>query len=184
MKKIFTLLLALTLLALVGCSGNAPQWAYLELARRDPATDTAVLGNTVAVALTCDASLGGLEAAFVLTGADAEITISVYEAVKDYQTTLSGKPKRQKTFDRLSEKIMWQFRTLPAGDYIIVFSGAKNGAPLQSVVPSDTANGKILQYRDGEIMTDGTCALTLFCTPNQDNQPPTLTTFAYPVPEE
>ncbi len=185
MKKIVSLLCAtLALLLLAGCSSGTPDWAPLELARRDAATDTAILGNTLAVAFTTDAPLGGLEVTFALLGEDAEITVSVYEAVKDYNTTLSAKPKRQKTFDRLSEKLMWQFRTLPAGDYIVVFSEAKNGAPLKSVVPSDMANGKVLHYRDGEIMTDGTCALTLLCRKDQQNQTPTLQTFAYPVPEE
>ncbi len=185
MKKIsLCLTVLLILLLLGGCGASAPDWAPLELARRDSATDSALLGDTVAVAFTVDAPFGGLEGAFVLTGENPEITVSVYEAVKDYKTTLSEKPKRQKTFDRLSEKLLWEFRTLPAGDYIIVFSGATSAAPLKSIVPSDEANGKILHYRNGEIITDGTCALTLLCLKSSPDHTPGLTTFAYPVIEE
>lgn len=185
MKKT-SLLLIFCILALLlsACSSGATGWSPIELARRDKTGDTPVQGDLIVVAVSVTAPLGGIEMACKITGEDAEITVSVYKAEKDYNTTLSGGPVREQKITDLTEKLLWQFRTLSAGDYLIVFSGAKNAALLKSVVPSDEANGKILHYRNGEIMTDGTCALTLLCIKTDDVPQPGLVTFAYPVIQE
>ncbi len=171
-------------LLLTGCSSGGTDWGPVELARRDAATDTSVAGDPIAVAVSVDSPLGGLEMAFAVTGEDPKVTVSIYKAEKDYETTLSNNPQRKETFSHLTEKLMWQFRTLPAGDYLIVFSHVTDAALIRSIVPSDEANGKILHYRSGEIMTDGTCALTLLCIKTDENPEPGLVTFAYPVSEE
>ena len=95
-----------------------------------------------------------MEISFDVTGEDAEITVSIYKAEKDYNTTCSQKPLREETFSHLTENLLWQFKTLPAGDYLIVFTDANNAALLKSIVPSDAANRKILNYRNGEVMTE------------------------------
>ncbi len=185
MKKTALILTFCLLLAgLAGCHAGRTNWAPVELARRDTATDAPVPGEPIAVAISLQAPFGGLEMFFSLTGESPSARVSVYKAEKDYSTTLSGKPIREETFPDLTETLMWQFRTLPAGDYLIVFSDLNNAALIRSIVPSDEANGKVLYYRNGEIMTDGTCAITILCMKTDDHPQPGLTTFAYPVPEE
>lgn len=184
MKKIalFTALCCLFLLA--GCSAKGTQWATVSLTQRDAETDASIPAEHVAVALTTDTPLGGMEMVFSLTGENPSATVSVYKAEKDYSTSLSGKAVRQEKFTDLTDKLLWQFRTLPAGDYLIVFSDLTDATLIRSVVPSEQANGKILNYRNGEISTDGTCVLTLYFIPANDNSQPQLKTFAYPVVEE
>lgn len=185
MKKISLLLVfSLLILLLSACSSGAVQWGPIELSRRDEASDTPVQGDLVVVAVSVAAPLGGLELACRVTGEDGEITVAIYKAEKDYKTTLSGTPEREQRITNLTEKLLWQFRTLPAGDYLIAFSGAKSVSLLKSVVPSDEANGKILHYCNGDIMTDGTCALTLLCIKTNDVPEPGLVTFSYPVIQE
>lgn len=185
MKKV-ALFLAFLIpcLLFAGCSSGGTDWAILELSHRDPVTDASIPAERVAVALSTEAPLGGLEMTFSITGENPSGTVSIYKAEKDYATTLSGKPAREEKFSNLTEKLMWQFRTLPAGDYLIVFSDLSAATLTRSIVPSDEANGKILNYRNGEIMTDGTCVLTLLFIKTNDHPEPGLVTFAYPVPEE
>ncbi|MBO5247713.1 MAG: hypothetical protein J6B54_00235 [Clostridia bacterium] len=185
MKKIICFFsLLMTVLLLVGCASDGTDWGTVELARRDAETDATIPAQHVAVALSPNAPLGGMEIIFSITGESPSGTVSIYKAEKDYDTTLSGKPVRKESFSPLTEKVLWQFRTLPAGDYLIVFSDLNAATLVRSIVPSDGANGKILHYRNGEIMTDGTCALTLLCIKTDDVPEPNLNTFAYPVPEE
>lgn len=181
MKKIFIFALCL-LFCFSGCAANG-EWNALELARRDAASDASIPAQHVAVALSPASDLQGLEMTFTVTGESPSVTVSVYRAEKDYNTTLSGKPLREKNFSNLAEKVLWQFRSLPAGDYLIVFSDLSAATLTKSVVPSDEANGKILYYRNGEVMTDGTPVLTLLCAKNGEESPK-LVTFSYPVPQE
>ncbi len=185
MKKT-TLFLSFCILCLLfsGCSSGGTDWAPLDLARRNPSTDAPIPAEVVAVALSTEAPLGGMEMSFTITGENPSGIVSIYKADRDYSTTLSGKPVREEKFSKLTEKLMWQFRSLPAGDYLIVFSELSAATMTRSIVPSDEANGKILNYRNGEIMTDGTCALTLLFIKTHDHPEPGLVTFAYPVPEE
>lgn len=185
MKKIWRTALFLSIVLLFSaCSSPSPGLSPINLALRNPASDTAILGDTVAIACAVNAPLSGIEIAFEITEPNASITVSVYQAEKDYKTSLANKPVRKETIDHLSEKVLWQFRTLAAGNYLIVFSDAKNAAPIKSVVPADSANGKTVHYRNGEVMTDGTCALTLFCIKTDQVPEPEMTTFFYPVVEE
>ncbi len=172
------------ILFFAGCSSGGTDWAPLNLALPDPETDAAIPAEQVAVALSTKSPLGGLEMTFSITGENPSGVVSIYKAEKDYPTTLSEKPVREEKFSDLTEKIMWQFRTLPAGDYLIVFSELNAATLTRSIVPSAEANGKILNYRNGEISTDGTCALTLLFIKTNDSPEPELETFAYPVPEE
>ena len=185
MRKISLLLtLCLLTLTLSACASSPTDWGAISLGRRDVATDTPIEGETVAAAVSVTAPLGGMEISFDVTGEDAEITVSIYKAEKDYNTTCSQKPLREETFSHLTENLLWQFKTLPAGDYLIVFTDANNAALLKSIVPSDAANRKILNYRNGEVMTDGTCAITLLCIKTTEIPEPGLVTFAYPVIQE
>ncbi len=183
MKKILPLALCLLLL-FTGCSSKGTDWQPVNLALQDKETDASIPAQHVAVALSPDGTLGGIEMTFSVTGDTPSVSVAVYKAEKDYQTTLSGKPVRKKNFSQITEKILWQFRTLPAGDYLIVFSEMNAVTLTRSVVPSDEANGKILTYRNGEIMTDGTPVLTLLCPKTNDQPEPGLITFSYPVIEE
>lgn len=185
MKKaaLFTALCLLTLL-FSACSPKATQWYTVSLTHRDAESDASIPAEHVAVALTTDSPLGGMEMVFSVTGENPSATVSIYKAEKDYSTTLSGKAVRQETFENLTDKLLWQFRTLPAGDYLIVFSDLTDATLLRSVVPSEEANGKILNYRNGEISTDGTCVLILYFIPTNEIPQPGLNTFAYPVLEE
>ena len=185
MKKTLSLfLLFLFTLTLTSCGSNAPQWAEIPLTSPENEESAPIQGSPVAVAVSTDNPVGGVEFSSKITGEHPQITVAIYKANKDYKTTLSEKPVRKETFDNLSEKLLWQFRTLPAGDYLILFSDEKDGALLKEIVPSDEANGKILNYRNGEIMTDGVCKISLLCIKTEANPEPGLTTFAYPVPEE
>ena len=183
MRKILPVILCL-LLCLTACSSKGTEFTSLDLARPDKNTDAPIPSDQVTVALSTNASWGGLELNFRLTGDDPNVEVAVYKATVDYHTTLSEKPIRKERFSDLTEKLLWQFKTLPAGDYLIVFSNLNGATLMRSIVPSDEANGKILTYKNGEIMTDGTPILTLlFPKTNEDSQPG-LVTFAYPVVEE
>ncbi len=183
-KTALFLISCLLILFLAGCSSGGTDWAPLNLAQPDPETDAPIPAERVAVALSTKAPLGGLEMTFSITGENPSGIVSIYEAEKDYNTTLSGKPVLEEKFSDLTEKMMWQFRTLPAGDYLIVFSDLSAATLMRSIVPSTEANGKILHYRNGEISTDGTCCLTLLFIKTHDHPEPELEPFAYPVPEE
>ena len=129
MRKISLLLtLCLLTLTLSACASSPTDWGAISLGRRDVATDTPIEGETVAAAVSVTAPLGGMEISFDVTGEDAEITVSIYKAEKDYNTTCSQKPLREETFSHLTENLLWQFKTLPAGDYLIVFTDANNAA--------------------------------------------------------
>lgn len=186
MKKIalLTVISLLLCLCFSGCRANKTQWAPIELTRRDAATDAPIPGSEVIVAVSPEAPLGGLELFFNLTGDSPSATVSIYKATVDYATTLAEKPVRQEKFSELAANMMWQFRTLPAGDYLIVFSDLNAATLSRSIVPSDKANGKILNYCNGNVMTDGTCVMTLLCIKTADNPDPGLAVFAYPVVEE
>ena len=180
MKKILPLVLCL-LLCFTACSSKGTEFLSLDLARPDPNTDASIPSEQVTVAFSTDASLGGVELTFRLTGDNPEAEVAIYRAQVDYQTSLSEKPVRKERLSNLTEKILWQFKTLPAGDYLIVFSNLNGATLMRSIVPSDEANGKILTYKNGEIMTDGTPVINfLFPKTNEDSQPG-LVTFAYPV---
>ena len=182
-KALSLLLLAVLLCTLSACKGSVTDWKTVSLTRTSSAPAASVSGEPVAVALSPDSPFGGIELRLEITGDSPKITISIYEATVDYQTTLSQKPVRKESVDRLSERILWQFRTLPAGDYLIVVSQMEDAALKKAVVPSDEANGKILHYCNGEIRTDGTPEITLLCIP-AENSEPGLETFYYPVLEE
>ncbi len=183
MKKILPLVLCL-LLCFTGCGTKGTEFNTVDLARQDPDTDASIPAEQVVIALSTDAPLGGMEMIFSLTGDDPNAVVSIYQAQTDYNTTLSDKPVRKEKFSDLTDKILWQFKTLPAGDYLIVFSELSGATLLRSIVPSDESNGKILTYRNGEIMTDGTPILTLLFPKTHDHSEPGLVTFAYPVIEE
>ena len=183
MKKIIPLVLCL-LLVLTACGAKGTEYATIDFAVRDADTDASIPAEHVAIALSTQTPFGGMEITFSLTGENPSAVVSIYKANADYQTTLSGKPVRKETFTELTEKLLWQFRTLPEGDYLIVFSEITGATLMRSIVPSDAANGKLLTYRNGEIMTDGTPVLTLLFPKTNEHPEPGLTTFAYPVVEE
>lgn len=185
MKKT-ALILILCMLSFLfsGCSSGGTDWALLNLAQSDEKTDTPIPAQQVAIALSTTAPLGGMEIIFSITGDDPSGTVSIYKAENDFATSLSKKPVREEKFSQITEKMLWQFRTLPAGDYLIVFSDLNAASLIRSILPSKEAIGKILTYQNGEISTDGTCLLTLLFTKTHDHPEPELNTFAYPVPEE
>lgn len=181
MKKFCTILLSCALLAvLTACASPQTEWTPLPLARAETEDPSPAQGETIAVAFLVTEPFGGMEMEFQVQS-DASITVSIYAANKDYQTSLSQKPKREETIEDLTENVLWQFRTLPAGNYLIVFSQAKNAAVKKAAAPSDEANAKILHYRNGEIMTDGICMITLLCLQSDPAVSPALTPFTYPV---
>lgn len=176
-------MLGVLLLTFSACKGNVTDWKTVSLTGTSSAPAPSVSGEPVAVALSPNSPIGGIELQLDISGDAPKITLSIYEATVDYQTTLSQKPVRKETIDRLSERILWQFRTLPAGDYLIVVSQMEGAALKKAIVPSDEANGKILHYCNGEIRTDGTPEITLLCIPTENSEPG-LETFYYPVLEE
>lgn len=185
MKKRTLLLCFFSLLFLFSaCSSQKTDLLPVELPARNSATDSELQGDVIAVACGVNAPIGGIEFSCKITGESPQITVAIYKAEKDYQTTLSGKPVRKETVTDLTERLLWQFRTLPAGNYLVVFSRAKDATLIKSVIPSDASNGKTVHYRNGEVMTDGTCALTLLCVKTTENPEPAMTTFFYPVVEE
>lgn len=179
MKKFCTILLLCALLAaLTACASPRTDWTPLPLARAETEDTAPAQGETIAVAFSVTEAFGGVELEFQVQD-QASITISIYTADKDYRTTLSQKPKRTETVENLTENVLWQFRTLPAGNYLMVFTQAKNAALKKAAAPSDEANGKILHYKNGEIMTDGICMITLLC--RKSDPAPAFTPFTYPV---
>lgn len=184
-KTAFCLLLLLSLLLTACSSASKTAWTAHPLSATDAQSmfpDSS--GGTVAVAVTVNDSFGGIELRSTVQSEQAKVSVAVYRAEKDYATTLSSSPKREKTLTGVTDDFLWKFSTLPAGDYLIVLSGAADLAPDQSLLPSDEANGKILNYRNGEIVTDGTYALTLLLASNADADHNYFSTFAYPVPKE
>ena len=184
MKKSFLIPVLLSLLLLFsGCSSTKLDLAAVPLARTD-ALDTAAEGAVLAVGCSVNGPLSALELNLQITGESPSVTVEIYEAEKDYETTVAKKPVRKETLTNLTNKVLYQFQTLDAGDYLLVFSEAKNAALMKSVVPSDAANQKILSLRNGQPMNDGTCAVTLMLVKTQANPEPTLTTFQYPIPQQ
>ena len=184
MKKTALLLAGLLLFLLTGCASSGGDWTAAALARPDPGSDGTVDLNGFAVAISVNASFGGLELRCKSEGTDNGVTVSVYRADRSYEVSLSASPARSCTLKNVGNDFLWKFRTLPAGDYLIVFSDARQVSGVFSVVPSDEANGKILQYRDGAAVTDGTCALTLLLSTQKKDGFTYLDRFAYPVPDQ
>lgn len=181
MKKFCTVLLLCALLAaLTACASPRTDWTPLPLARAETEDPSPAQGETIAAAFSVTEPFGGVELEFHVQD-NASITVSIYAADKDYRTSLSQKPKREETIENLTESVLWNFRTLPAGSYLIVFSQGKNAAVKKAAAPSDEANGKILHYRNGEIMTDGICMITLLCRRSDPAVAPAFTPFTYPV---
>ncbi|MBQ4322871.1 MAG: hypothetical protein IJC19_02905 [Clostridia bacterium] len=183
MKRIATLPLLLCLILLTACSSAPSEFTQILLAHRDPATDSPTDANGVAVGVSFTTPLSGLEFECALTGEAAEITVSIYKADTDYETTVGAETVREERITNLSAKLLWQFDALPAGDYIILFSNPKNASLIKSVVTSYEGSGKILHYRNGTVMTDGTVALTLLF-PTTEGTTPALKTFTYPIMEQ
>lgn len=175
------LLLCLTLMA---CASSPAQSTALPLALREEATDSTASGEGLAVAFSVTTPLVGLEFECNITGENSQITVEIYKADTDYATTVSGDPQRAQTISHLSKKLLWQFDSLPPGDYIVLFSQVTDAELIKTLKPSAQATGKILHLRNGTVMTDGTVALTLFCTPSEENQAPSLAVFTYPIVEE
>ena len=185
MKKRFLSLFLLLILTLstAGCASGQTVWAETALARPDPATDGEMDLNGLCVAISVNAPFGGMELDCKTESQDNSVTISVYKANLNYETSLSGTPVRTCTVRNVGTNFLWKFRTLPAGDYLIVFSDVNGVKAARSVVPSDAANGKILQYRNGSVVTEGTCRMTLLLTEQKEETFSYLGLFAYPVPE-
>lgn len=187
MKKAALLLcFVLLFLNVAGCSSSdSNQWASISLFGSEAAfSETDLGGATGAVAVTVNDAFGGIELNCVPEGDDASVTVAVYRADTDYQTSVSASPVRKTVLKRMTGNLLWRFRTLPAGDYIIVFSQTNRVRLIKSVVPSDAANGKTLCYRNSEIATDGVFALTLLLSENGEENHSYLSAFAYPVPAE
>lgn len=184
MRKTALLLAGLWLFLLTGCASSGGDWTAAALARPDPGTDGTVELNGFAVAVSVNASFGGLELRCKSEGTDNEVTVSIYRADRSYDVSLSASPARTCTLKNVGNDFLWKFRTLPEGDYLIVFSDARQVTGVCSVVPTDEANGKIVQYRNGTAVTDGTCALTLLLATQSKDGFTYLERFAYPVPDQ
>ena len=184
MKKTLSLFLCILLLLLAGCSSGEIRWAEIPISVRDAETDRPASGEVMAMAFALDVPLGGLSMQFEPTGEDSEITVELYKAKENYEETLKSTPKRKETFKNPAENMIWQFRTLPAGSYLLVFSDAKNVNVLKSVVPSQQANGRTVHYKDGTVVTDGLFTITLMCIQAEEERTYELLPFSYPTPEE
>ena len=180
-RRSCSLLLLLSLLFLVACSATPASFAPLSLAKSDSETDQYVTAEGIFVAVSVNAPLTGLEFRCKTAGEDAKITVKIFEADTDHDTTVASDPVLKETFRNPAEKMLWQFDSLPAGDYFIAFSDVSGVEILQSAAPSAEASGKILHYRNGAVLTNGTLALTLLCTKSEKNPQPALITFTYPV---
>lgn len=178
------LLLLLCFIWPSACSATPTDLTALPLASRNSISDGTLEGDSVAVAFSVTTPLAGLEFACNITGESPEITVQIFRADTDYDTTLSADPEREERISDLTESLLWQFSPLPAGDYIVLFSGAKDAQLIKSLLTSPVAAGKILHFRNGTVMTDGTAAVTLYCTPASDTEPGALKIFTYPVMEE
>lgn len=174
--------LVLLLISLSACSATKTDLAAVPLFGQTETEEA--LGAELAVAFSVNAPLNGLEFRLHVTEGDSEITVEIYEANTDLTTTLSEKPLRKETLTDLSDKMMLQFRTLNEGDYVLLFRDAKNATLLKAVLPSEQANRKILGFRNGEPMNDGTLAVTLLLIKTETNPEPGLVTFQYPVPQD
>ena len=176
-----TLLLLVFALFLASCSAPPADFVALPLAERDGTADEYTAAEGILVALSVNAPLSGLEFSCKTDREGAKITVKIYEANTDYDTTLSADPVREETFQSLAPKMLWQFNSLPAGDYFIAFSDSEGTQLLRSAAPSREAGGKILHYRNGAVMTEGTLALTLLCEKTEEVTQPALITFTYPI---
>ena len=184
MKRMLTLFHSLLLcLALMACAASPAQYSTIALARRDTSTDGAAAGEGLAVAFSVTAPLCGLEIECNITGENPSITMEIYKADTDYATTVAESPVRSETVTDLTTKLLWQFNPLEKGDYIVLFTNIKDSELIKSLQPSEMAAGKILHLRNGTVMTDGTVALTLFCS-SKDQTEPALAVFTYPIVEE
>lgn len=177
------LLFILLLSSAVACSATPETLVQIPLAYRDEATDGTAEGDNVAVAFSVTAPLSGIEFQSRITGKNPATTVKIYKANTDFETTMAEAPLREERFGELTEKLLWQFSPLEAGDYIILFTDTDDSVLVKSLLTSTAARGKILSFRQGLIMTDGTVALTLLCTPT-DGTEPALKTFTYPVVQE
>jgi len=127
--------------------------------------------------------LAGIEFQSRITGENPATTVKIYKANTDYATTFADSPLREERVENLSEKLLWQFDPLESGDYIILFTDTHDSVLIRSLIATQEARGKILTFRKGQIMTDGTVALTLLCTPT-DGVQAGLKVFTYPVVQE
>ena len=176
-----SLLLLIFTLFLASCSATPANFTTLTSAQRNEQTDTYASAEGVQVALSLNAPLTGLEFQCKASGDGAAITVRIYAADTDYDTSLSADPVREQTFRAPAEKMLWQFDSLPAGDYLIAFSDSVGVELLKSAAPSAAAAGKILHYRNGSVMTEGVLALTLLCEKTESVPQPSFITFTYPV---
>lgn len=177
-------LLSVVVLLSACAGGNGTPRTAVPLADLSPEyTGTCPLeGRTVAFSVT--SPLCGAELRCVPESKDASFTVSVYAADRDVKISLAAEPLRTVRVTDPSEDFLWMFRTLPAGDYLIRFSQVSGVAAVSSAVPSEQANGKILQYRGTDVLSEGPCALTLLVETKDDADASYLTSFAYPVPVE
>lgn len=177
------ILISLLLFSAVACASTPEAVTQIPLAYRDEATDGTAEGDNIAVAFSVTAPLSGIEFQSRITGENPATTVKIYKANTDFETTVAGEALREERFENLSEKLLWQFSPLEAGDYIILFTDTDDSVLVRTLLTSTAARGKILSFRQGLIMTDGTVALTLLCTPT-DGTEPQLKVFTYPVVQE
>lgn len=182
MKRIGSILLLLVFtLFLASCSATPADLSVLALAQRNESTDAYASVEGVRVAFSLNAPLAGLEFQCRATDSQAAVTVKIYAADTDHDTTLAADPVREMTFRNPAAKMLWQFDSLPAGDYLIAFSDSAGVELLKSAAPSAEAAGKILHYRNGSVMTEGILVLTLLCEKTESVPQPSFITFTYPV---
>lgn len=169
------------MLCLSACAyGVGKDAVTVPLAVEDPALSEPIDGEGLAVAFSPACELYGLEIHTLPGEGSSGFTLEIFNADRDYETTLAGKALRSITVTDPGADFLWEFSALPAGDYLLLFSGVENLSPLASAVPSDDANGKIVLYRNGAVLARGPCRISLLFSAHEEGFV-WLTPFAYPV---
>lgn len=182
MKRMFSVVIA-GLLLFCACSAGVGDTVTVDLFGASEPTASDLSGGTVAVAVTVNEDFCGIEWQCSVSSSDSSLTVSVFRADTDYKTSVSSGAVREITLQGLRNDNLWEFRTLSAGDYVIVFSEASGVSLCFCALPSDEANGKTLTYRNGEVSAEGSVAASLILIAPTDPARTLLSAFAYPVAE-
>lgn len=109
--------------------------------------------NTYAVYFNALTSFSGIDTVFAASE-NSSLTISIYSFVTDYATSVAGEKLVSVDFSDYADatRLAFGFGSLPAGEYLVVFSSSSNAVMYCGYYQSAEAGNSVVVYENDRLL--------------------------------